>query len=533
MVKVSVQAGAHFGWMHTVDGVEGAATSRRAAAALKAHFPGLAGTKLNANRVDALRSSMNILDRHGMFSYDYQMRDGKVPSRMPMSRLLLASSYVTYNYGIAVQFAHFRGGGIMPALPALGIEEKSTVKVYGDEVAEALRLNHAHAEWLRDSGMLGTADLSVAGMCDLVNRYDGARTSKCGFHVDQELKGYNVLTTVMEGEWDQPPKFAVREAGRHGGGGGEAEVALADGSVLAFTSTQNKAMEHGVIGGKSRAGLVPPVRYVSSNRDIQARDLALDSARWRLLVSSRVCQGGGGGSAEDLNNLLVAHEEMEFAWMRPWMEQTEQRRAALQCWHGVWRPMELLLLQVDARILEAVDYVQADGGPRGCRVRAAVACAARKWRVLRRAAVKRAQSLDEAYIAQEGAAVKGSLPWEPRGAMRALLAMCEDDGALGHADDGAKERPHVAAGLKSPQQCAEGSGAASSMSAKLKAKRTAACRRDGKRVLGTGKGGRKVDGGSCGNKVHSQKCRSMGRVGMLRAISRLGPGPSNCSRAMT
>ena len=53
------------------------------------------------------------------------------------------------------------------------------------------------------------------------------------------LKGINVLTTVMQGAWEEAPKFAVRGAGGYGGGCGEAEIGLGDGSVLAFTSVQN------------------------------------------------------------------------------------------------------------------------------------------------------------------------------------------------------------------------------------------------------------------------------------------------------
>ena len=120
----------------------------------------------------------------------------------------------------------------------------------------------------------------------------------------------------------------------YGGGGGEAEIGLGDGSVLAFTSVQNQAMQHGVIGGKGRAGAVPAVRYVSNNRDIAARDLGRDSARWRLLVETRTVEygepeGEGGESAAGLGRLLLAHEEMEFAWMRPWMEQSERHNSHL------------------------------------------------------------------------------------------------------------------------------------------------------------------------------------------------------------
>ena len=54
--------------------------------------------------------------------------------------------------------------------------------VYGGEMAEGLRLNRGHAEWLRDSGILGKAELSVPGVCDLANRYEGGPGGECQEH---------------------------------------------------------------------------------------------------------------------------------------------------------------------------------------------------------------------------------------------------------------------------------------------------------------------------------------------------------------
>ena len=195
MVKVGVPAGGAFGWFVDVEGVDlnglcssgGRAASRQAAMAMQTVFPGLAAAKLEPRQLDSLQESMRTLDAHGLFHHDYNILSavsgGGVAKRMPMSRLLMADGFVTYNYGIAMQFSHYRGGATIPALPALGIPEKSTAAVYGASVAGALAQNRAHAAWLDSSGVLGSRQLGVGGVCDLVNRYGGEGgkgSSQCG-----------------------------------------------------------------------------------------------------------------------------------------------------------------------------------------------------------------------------------------------------------------------------------------------------------------------------------------------------------------
>ena len=77
-------------------------------------------------------------------------------------------------------------------------------------------------------------------------------------------------------------------------------------------------------------------------------------------------------AAADLGGLLAAHREIEFGWIRPWIEQPEERRASLKCWHGVVPALHRLLMEVDAGVMEALDRVEADGGGRGLAVRAEV-----------------------------------------------------------------------------------------------------------------------------------------------------------------
>ena len=97
---------------------------------MQALFPGLATAKFEPRQLEGMRESMRIFefDAHGLFHHDYNIgaagSGGGVPKRMPMSRMLVADGFVTYDYGIAVQFAHYRGGATIPALPALGILER-------------------------------------------------------------------------------------------------------------------------------------------------------------------------------------------------------------------------------------------------------------------------------------------------------------------------------------------------------------------------------------------------------------------------